>query len=213
MIIVSFTSWKDRIENVPAVCNSILNQSLKADSIELNLSTDEFPNKENELPGDVIKLVSDGLLKINWVKENTKSFKKFIPVLKKYYGQEYLLLTIDDDLLYGSDYIKMMVSEAKDCDVFCPNSGLVGNRAIYRSSIFDSSFWEKLPNDIIDTGVDDTYIRFYLNYKKAKLKFKFTQAIRDQIKIYNPVNPLCNFYRKNNRVDIAVNLSRSIWQI
>lgn len=213
MIIVSFTSWKDRIENVPAVCNSILNQSLKADSIELNLSTDEFPNKENELPCDVINLVSDGLLKINWVKENTKSFKKFIPVLKKYYGQEYLLLTIDDDLLYGSDYIKMMVSEAKDCDVFCPNSGLVGNRAIYRSGIFDSSFWEKLSNDIINTGVDDTYIRFYLNYKKAKLKFKFNQGIRDQIKIYNPVNPLCNFYRKDNNVEKAVNLSRSIWQI
>lgn len=213
MIIVSFTSWKDRIENVPAVCDSILNQSLKADSIELNLSTDEFTNKENELPGDVIKLVSDGLLKINWVKENTKSFKKFIPVLKKYYGKEYFLLTIDDDLLYGNDYIKMMVSEVKDCDVFCPHQGLVGNRMIYRSSIFDSSFWEKLSDDIIDTGVDDTYIRFYLNYKKARLKFKFTQAIRDQIKIYNPVNPLCNFYRENNNVEKAVNLSRSIWQI
>ena len=49
-IIVSMTSWKKRIQNVAKVVYSIYMNSVKPDKIELNLSSDEFINKEEDLP-------------------------------------------------------------------------------------------------------------------------------------------------------------------
>ena len=59
MIIVSLTSWTKRIGNVKAVVESLIDQSLKPDRIEINLSIDEFPGRMNDLPDDLIKLVND----------------------------------------------------------------------------------------------------------------------------------------------------------
>ena len=53
-IIITMTSWKKRIENVPIVLSTILNQSKKPDKIVLNLSSDEFRNKERDIPKSVI---------------------------------------------------------------------------------------------------------------------------------------------------------------
>ena len=94
-VIVSFTSWPKRINNVAKVIFSLLNQSVKPDSIELNLSIEEFPNKENDLPNELKIMYENKLFIINWVDKNTKSFKKLFPTLKKYYGDDYYILTID----------------------------------------------------------------------------------------------------------------------
>ena len=47
-IIASMTSWPKRICNVATVLKSLLNQKIKPDLIELNLSLLEFPNKESD---------------------------------------------------------------------------------------------------------------------------------------------------------------------
>ena len=52
------TSWPKRIKNVSTVINSLLNQNIKPDLIELNLSIEEFPNKEKDLPEDINILLS-----------------------------------------------------------------------------------------------------------------------------------------------------------
>ena len=106
MIIVSLTSWPKRIFNVPIVLKNILNGTLKPDYIELNLSSEEFPNKEDDLPKELLEIEK---LNINWEIGNSRTFKKIIPTLKKYYKKEYYLLSIDDDLIYSLDYIERMV--------------------------------------------------------------------------------------------------------
>ena len=75
MIIVSMTSWPKRICNVAAVVKSLLNQEVKPDIIQINLSEDEFKNKELDLPEDFRNILSESEnLEIEWVKGNDGVF-------------------------------------------------------------------------------------------------------------------------------------------
>ena len=64
-IIITMTSWAKRIKNVPKVVFSILSNTITPDSIELNLSSDEFINKEKDLPEELILLNQNGIININ----------------------------------------------------------------------------------------------------------------------------------------------------
>ena len=203
------TSWTKRIGNVSNVVYSLLNQTVKPDSIEVNLSTEEF--SKNDLPDNLISMFNDGLVQINWVEKNTGVFKKFIPVLQKYYGEDYYLFTVDDDWLYNENYIESMLTELKDADVYCPQKVIIGNRTLYRSKIFNEEFWLKLTDEVIETGVDDSYISYYLIKHKIKQNLVFNQKIKDMIIPFNEVEPLHNYYRQNNRILTAENISKKIW--
>ena len=211
-IICSFTSWKQRINNVPKVVFSMLKQSVKPDLIELNLSFEEFINKEKDLPETLLTLIENQVITVNWVKENTKSFKKFIPTVQKHFNEDYYLIVIDDDRLYDTLYIESMIKELGDNDSFCCfNNPVIGLGMIYHSTIFDKDFWEKLTPEMIETGVDDTYIQYYLKYKNAKCKFG-NKRILDMLKLFNETAPLHDYYLQNNRVQIAEKLAKEIWK-
>ena len=94
-IIVSFTSWKKRIQNTPHIVELMMNQTIKPYKIILNLSTDEFPLKEKELPNKLIEL-QGCLFEIYWVKENTKAYKKIIPTMDRF--PKDVIISIDDDI-------------------------------------------------------------------------------------------------------------------
>jgi len=135
-IIVSMTSWPKRINNVPKVLKSIINQTTPPDLIELNLCETEFPNKENDLPNELNSLLNKyKKIEINWIKNNTYTFKKIIPTLKKFYGNNYYLLSIDDDWIYRNDYISMMINYLNqyNSDSFCLGGGkIIGSVTIYK---------------------------------------------------------------------------------
>lgn len=136
-----------------------------------------------------------------------------IPTLQKYYGQNYFILTVDDDWIYKNEYIETMLNEIKEYDVYCPHNCVIGNRMIYKSYIFEECFWNNLTSDIIETGVDDSYILSYLKYKKVKMKLQFNQRIKEMIKPYNEVSPLHDYYKQNNRINLSNILSNKIWKI
>ena len=192
-IIVSLTSWPKRIKNVAIVINSLLNQNIEPDLIELNLCIIEFPNKEKDLPKELNILISKNKkIEINWVEKNTGVFKKIIPTIKKYYGLNYYLLSVDDDYIYRKDYIELMVYNIQkyNSDSFClTNSQIIGNRMIYKSLIFENDFIEKLTDEIIETRISDSYIKYYLMKKKKKMAMYRPNNIRDIMKIYNPIHP------------------------
>lgn len=126
-IIVSMTSWKKRIQYVSKTIYMMERQSLVPDKIILNLSTDEFPNKEKELPNDLVML-SETLdnFEIYWVKSNTRAFKKFIPTLGRFFEENCWILTVDDDYYYNKDYISMMVDMAEKHYPNCITPGICG---------------------------------------------------------------------------------------
>ena len=57
---------------------------MKPHRVYLNLSLEEFPNKLNDLPVDLISFIKkEPSVIINWVNgENTKTMKKVFPILK-----------------------------------------------------------------------------------------------------------------------------------
>lgn len=192
-IIVSLTSWPKRIFNVATVINSLLNQEIKPDLIELNLSILEFPNKKKNLPNELDLLIKKNKnVEINWVQKNTGVFKKIIPTIQKFYGMKYYLLSVDDDWIYTKRYIETMIYfiEKYNSDSFClGKSKVIGNRMIYKSTAFEYDFITKLTDEIINAKISDFYILYYLKQKKKIMINRRPKLLKKFMIKFNPIAP------------------------
>lgn len=103
-IVVSLTSFPERIPTVIKCLSTVLNQTLKPDIVVLWLAVEQFPNKENDLPDELLCLKNYGLT-IKWC-ENIRSYKKLIPSLKEY--PDDIIITLDDDTCYAPDTIETL---------------------------------------------------------------------------------------------------------
>ena len=103
-IIVSLTSFPERINIVVKTIKTLLTQTMKPDMVILWLAPEQFPNKENDLPQELLVLQEYGLT-IDWYKD-IRSYKKIIPTLKKY--PDSIIITTDDDIYYAPDTIESL---------------------------------------------------------------------------------------------------------
>lgn len=191
-IIITLTSWPKRISNVYYTIKSLLKNDVLPDKIFINLALDEFPNKENDLPNELLKLMSENEnIIIQWLKHNTYTFKKLIPTIKYLKTNNYknpaYILTVDDDKIYNQYYIHAMCDfiyyydavTLHDEKIFIGDYTLVGNRSIYKLEIFDDNFLYLLEdtseaaNEIINTKQDDIYYTVYLSLKNKKINFLY----------------------------------------
>lgn len=101
-LIVSLTSYPARINTVNQTIESLLNQTVKPEKIILWLAPEQFPNREKDLPRQLLDLVPKGLT-IDWYKD-IKSYKKLIPTLQKYPNK--VIVTADDDVIYEEGRIE-----------------------------------------------------------------------------------------------------------
>ncbi|WP_298501550.1 glycosyltransferase family 2 protein [uncultured Methanobrevibacter sp.] len=101
-IIVSLTSFPDRMHDIHYSLYSLLKQTFKPDEIILWLSYEQFPNKEKDIPNKVLNLKKYGL-SIRWC-DNIYSYKKLIPSLKEYEND--FIVTADDDIFYPKDWLR-----------------------------------------------------------------------------------------------------------
>ena len=138
-IVVTFTSWSKRIHLCKTCVENILNQTVKPDLIYLNLSIEEFPNKEKDLPKDLVKLSNkEKSFIINWVDgPNTKTFKKVFPILK-YLNDEDLIFWTDEDLILPKNTLESRIEDFKIYKQ--PISGISKNKPL--SIIYKSGFNE-----------------------------------------------------------------------
>lgn len=112
-LIVTMTSWTKRIGNVPRTLDSILSQSLLPDRIVINLSEEEFPNKE--IPNDVQRYFDEhnDIIEVQWIQgPNTKQWKKILPTMLKYPDEA--IVCIDDDAEYPKDMLETLWSAHKN---------------------------------------------------------------------------------------------------
>ena len=107
-VIVTFTSYTKRIHLTSIVVKNIFSQTIIPDMILLWLSTLEFPNKENDLPKELLELVGINNFEICWVKENLKSHKKYYYALQEY--ADNIIITIDDDICYSQTMIEELLN-------------------------------------------------------------------------------------------------------
>jgi hypothetical protein len=105
-IIVSMTSWSKRIDDVSAVVKGLLVNTVVPYKIVLNLSEEEFVNKENDLPEELLSLREGGIFEIFWVEENVKQFKKLMPTFERYPND--IIISVDDDYEYPNDFIETL---------------------------------------------------------------------------------------------------------
>jgi len=124
-IIVTVTSWKKRINNLPTVFESILKQTKLPNKIVLNLSSEEFPNKENDIPSSIIDFIKKhNIIEIYWVDgPNTRQWKKIIPTILRYPND--WIICIDDDRIYWPQFIETLWNK----HLQYPNNAITLNRS------------------------------------------------------------------------------------
>jgi hypothetical protein len=103
-VIVSFTSFPGRIQDVWIVVECLFRQTLKADKIILWLSESQF--KDVEIPILLQNQIERGL-EIRFVKGDLKSHKKYIYALTEFKND--YIITVDDDLYYDQKLIENLI--------------------------------------------------------------------------------------------------------
>lgn len=101
LIIVSLTTFPQRINKIWIVIECVLRQTYKPDKLILWLSKEQFPNRDI-LPKSLLKLEERGL-EIYLCEGDLRSHKKYFYTLKQFPNN--FLITIDDDFFYPSNLI------------------------------------------------------------------------------------------------------------
>lgn len=106
-IIVTMTSYPGRIHLVLNVIKLLFANTIRPDRLVLNLSTEEFPNKEKDLPKDLVAYEQqERNFEIYWVEHNTLPYKKTIPTLRRFPSD--VIISVDDDINYPKNFIQTM---------------------------------------------------------------------------------------------------------
>ena len=115
-VIVSLTSHPGRIDVVSESIKSLLKQSVKPKKILLWLSISQFPNKESDLPEDIINLKNYKNFEIRWVDGDLAPHKKYYYAMQEY--SELPIIIVDDDVIYDSKLVEKLMESYKkhpDC--------------------------------------------------------------------------------------------------
>ena len=117
MIYVSMTSYPKRITNVSTSIKLIFEkQTLKPDLLKLYLSVEEFPNKNLDLPQDLVDLVKRPRtinekqkypVQLVWLEKNTYAHKSM--EIFKEVSEDDLVFLVDDDVQYDDKLFETCV--------------------------------------------------------------------------------------------------------
>ena len=168
-IIITMTSWSKRLTNIPCVLDTIFNQTIKPDNIVINLSSEEFPNKENDIPNNVLEYIKNhNNIIINWVGKNIKSWKKTIPTFNLFPND--VIITIDDDKLYPSNFIEFLWNKHLEY----PNNPITidawkwpngfwqhcGQASLEKKDFYDNDIDKWLLTEITNFADEDSFMTF-----------------------------------------------------
>jgi hypothetical protein len=114
-LIVSLTSFPDRIESIHYCIKSILRQTVKPTRVILWLAKEQFENLE--LPKKLLELKYYGL-SIEFC-DDIKSHKKYYYSMKKW--PESIVVTVDDDVFYPENMLEELLASYRKypCAVSC----------------------------------------------------------------------------------------------
>lgn len=161
-IILSLTSWKGRVYDVSflIVLLSMLEQKTAFNyKVVLVLSSDEFQNKEQDLPQRLLELadVCD-YFELLWTKENTKAYKKYFPVRRKYPDENICIL--DDDSTLHDNFVESfctLLKQNPDRMIIGTNHFLLNDSRTIVHTRFGAACFR--PNSLYN--LDETFGRRY----------------------------------------------------
>ena len=100
--IISLTSWKERINTVSKTLFSLIKQC-PGFHIILVLSEEEFPQKEKELPEDLMLFVNNNLIELLWTTVNRSIYK----ITKEKYKNEMVIVINSDKIILDNSIQKI----------------------------------------------------------------------------------------------------------
>ncbi len=194
-IIITLTSWKKRILNIPTVLESIQNQTIKPYKIVLNLSSDEFENKEGDIPVEVLDYIrAHDNIQINWIVKNIKSWKKTIPTFKLYPND--CIICIDDDMLYPNDFIERLWNKHLEYpnnpitfNVWTWPNGFMqhfGAGSLDKKCFYEDGFEKWLETEITNFSDEDSFMTFMA----VRHGNPYISAGKIELQSYNSVEPI-----------------------
>ncbi len=104
-LIVSFTSYPERIPTIHRMLESVFEQTISPGKIILWLSEDQFPGKEADLPISLLSYRDRGL-KIRFVPDDLKPHKKYYYAMQEFPDRP--IVTLDDDVIYPGDTLSKL---------------------------------------------------------------------------------------------------------
>lgn len=152
-LIVSLTSFPERLQDIHFSLYSILTQKLKPDKVILWLAKSQFPNYEKNLPQTLLSLKENGLL-IKWC-DDWGPYKKLLPALKLYPND--IIVTADDDIFYSNDWLKKLY----DNHIKYPNT-IIAHRA-KRVSFNNGKILEKYNKWPFSDDSEPSFLNFCTN--------------------------------------------------
>ncbi|EEH69379.1 MULTISPECIES: glycosyltransferase family protein [Acinetobacter] len=105
-IVISLTSFPDRIDTLWLVVESLFDQTVKPSKVVLTLSLLQF-NGEKDLPESLLKQTKRGL-EIIWTEDDLRSHKKYYYAMQKYPSAK--IITVDDDFYYSRNMLESLLS-------------------------------------------------------------------------------------------------------
>lgn len=108
-IIVSLTTFPERISEINCVLQSLLNQTFKPDTIILWLADSQFPDK-NAIRERFKSFIMRGM-EIRYC-EDLRAHKKYYYTMKEY--PDATIITVDDDLFYPEDLVEKLYKKHKE---------------------------------------------------------------------------------------------------
>lgn len=133
-VIISLTTFPDRIEKTWLVVECMLRQTIKPDKVVLTLSKLQFES-ECGLPRRLLEQKERGL-EIIWTDDDIRSHKKYYDVMKKYPSS--VVVTVDDDFFYESTMLEKLL----EFHALCPNCVVCNLAALKIGNQY--SDWENL---------------------------------------------------------------------
>ncbi|MDL2307256.1 hypothetical protein LJC48_04425 [Desulfovibrio sp. OttesenSCG-928-C06] len=109
-IVVSLTSFPERLPGLHYCLYSLLTQSIKPEKLILWLGREQFSGLEADLPASILDLRKNGL-EIRWTSD-IKQYKKIIPALTSY--PDKLIVTADDDIYYRPNWLELLYQDYLD---------------------------------------------------------------------------------------------------
>lgn len=143
---ISLTSYPARITTVYKVIESLFEQTEKATEVVLWLSEQEFPQKHENLPESLRRLIGKNGFRIEWVDDNLKSHKKYFYALQ---NRDSVVITVDDDMYYSKNMVRTLMDSYRKH----PNAISARNvHVIFKEGNFISPYlkWESHATEYID---------------------------------------------------------------
>jgi hypothetical protein len=106
-LVVSLTSFPERISEVKYTVYSLLTQTVIPEKIILWLATSQFPNEKIDLPKEILEFTQFNF-EIRFC-EDFGSYKKLIPTMELF--PDHYIVTADDDLYYNKRWLEKLWNE------------------------------------------------------------------------------------------------------